>query len=56
MTIPFGKYRGERVEDVPLSYLAWCVEKLDRVDPALLRAIRAARDWLRTALRQGIAA
>jgi hypothetical protein len=38
MRIYFGKYRGERIEDVPDSYLVWLIEKATRID-----------DWLREA-------
>jgi hypothetical protein len=40
VTLRFGKYSGERLEDVPLSYLAWLFEE-GRIDAALRRAIRA---------------
>jgi hypothetical protein len=36
--LPFGKYRGEDIEDVPLSYLAWLLEET-RLTPDLRAAI-----------------
>ena len=29
MRMPFGKHRGEPVEDLPTDYLEWCLENLD---------------------------
>lgn len=26
MKLPFGKYKDQEIEDVPLSYLKWCEE------------------------------
>ena len=40
MTLPFGKFRGAALEDVPLSYLAWCIENVTNADPELMQAIR----------------
>lgn len=37
--MPFGKYRGEALEDVPLSYLGWVLESCKHVRPTLRRAI-----------------
>jgi hypothetical protein len=36
----FGKYKGRRVCDVPLSYLSWCLRQLEDLDPHL-RAVMA---------------
>ncbi len=30
--MPFGKYKGKAIEDLPTSYLKWMVEKLDDDD------------------------
>jgi hypothetical protein len=40
MRMPFGKYEGERLEDIPLDYLAWVLEHLTKIDPVLRRQIR----------------
>src|SRR5262245_55092932 len=37
-TMPFGKHRGKRLADVPLSYLAWLLDECD-VKPYLREAI-----------------
>ena len=41
MTLPFGKYSGRDLEDVPLSYLAWLFEEVEIKSRALRRAIVA---------------
>jgi hypothetical protein len=40
MRMPWGKYRGEDLAEVPSSYLAWVVEECD-LRPALETAVRA---------------
>ena len=35
----FGKHRGERLRDIPVSYLIWCLEDWDGLWPATRRAI-----------------
>lgn len=40
--MPFGKHKGQRLEDVPMSYFNWLV-KQDNVDPGLLMAIDRIR-------------
>jgi hypothetical protein len=47
MTMPFGKYRGTRLEDVPSDYLRWCLDDCDFVAsrPRLRAAIAA--EWQR---------
>jgi hypothetical protein len=37
-TMPFGRYKGSSLEDVPSSYLAWCLRTCD-LDPWLREAI-----------------
>jgi uncharacterized protein (DUF3820 family) len=34
MKMPFGKYKGEPVEDIPADYLEWALENCD-LRPAL---------------------
>lgn len=29
MEMPFGKYRGEAIEDIPLDYLKWLYENVE---------------------------
>jgi hypothetical protein len=38
--MPFGKYRGYLLADVPLSYLRWCLRELQDLDPDLRREMR----------------
>ncbi len=33
MLMPFGKYRGERVQDLPENYLNWLWENIDLREP-----------------------
>lgn len=35
MRMPFGKHKGEPVEDVPAEYLHWFLENVERISPAL---------------------
>lgn len=37
-TMPFGKHRGERIEDVPADYKAWLLRQ-DNIDPYLRQAL-----------------
>ena len=37
--LSFGKYRGERLRDVPVSYLIWCLEDFEDLWPATRKAI-----------------
>lgn len=32
MKMPFGKYRDEELEDIPTSYLEWCLRELELSD------------------------
>ena len=46
LRMPFGKYRGELVEDLPSDYISWCLETIVRMEPALrieMEAMLAAR-------------
>lgn len=40
MYMPWGKYRGHELDDVPMGYLAWLLEECDNVDGYLRDAIR----------------
>jgi uncharacterized protein (DUF3820 family) len=33
--MPFGKYKGMRLEDVPISYLEWVLENCTNLSPSL---------------------
>jgi hypothetical protein len=41
MRMPFGKHKGERVEDTPTDYLEWALANVADLDPRLRRAILA---------------
>jgi hypothetical protein len=49
MRMPFGKFAGKSVADIPSAYLAWVLDECTNVDLALRRAIIAEmvkrRDW-----------
>ena len=42
--MPFGKFRGQLLEDIPLSYLAWLFEQAtglsERLEQAILAELR----------------
>jgi hypothetical protein len=40
--IKFGKYRGERLGDLPLSYLKWLAENINEDSPQNKRLCYAA--------------
>lgn len=40
--MPYGKYRGKCLSEVPVGYLQWCLEKTDIKSDALRRSISAA--------------
>jgi hypothetical protein len=42
--MPWGKHRGRRLEDVPVSYLAWCLNNCEGMDPRLRRSIEQILD------------
>lgn len=35
MKMPFGKYKGTALEDIPTDYIQWCLEKLEDLRPEL---------------------
>ena len=35
MKMPFGKHRGEELEDIPTDYLEWCLREMESLRPAL---------------------
>lgn len=39
--MPWGKHRGQRLADIPVSYLTWVLTETDHIEPVLRRAIRA---------------
>jgi hypothetical protein len=42
MLMPFGKHRGEYVEDLPRGYVRWCLENAEIRSDDLRRALEAA--------------
>lgn len=32
LRMPFGKHKGELLEDLPTDYIRWCLENLERLD------------------------
>lgn len=39
MRMPFGKYRGQELSEVPESYLCWVLDNCERIGPTLRQAI-----------------
>jgi hypothetical protein len=39
MTMPFGKHKGEELEDIPVGYLEWVLENCTNIKPWLRDAI-----------------
>jgi hypothetical protein len=42
MTMPFGKYAGRHVGDLPRDYIRWCLRALTAMLPELRAAMRRA--------------
>ena len=40
--MPFGKHRGQRLEDIPQSYLCWVLDNVANLSPTLRRQIEYA--------------
>lgn len=43
--MPFGRYRGCALLEIPTNYLVWVIEKSDITDIDVRRAIRAELAW-----------
>jgi hypothetical protein len=39
--MPFGKYQGIELDEIPDDYIVWCLDKLTRLGPGLRRAMEA---------------
>lgn len=37
--MPFGKYKGENIKDIPMDYLEWCLNNMDISNPILKNGI-----------------
>jgi uncharacterized protein (DUF3820 family) len=48
LVMPFGKHRGERLCDIPTSYLEWCLENCTNLSNELAEEMRN-----QVALKQG---
>jgi exodeoxyribonuclease X len=35
LTMPFGKHKGEKIEDLPTDYIEWCLENVERLSPSI---------------------
>jgi uncharacterized protein (DUF3820 family) len=40
MLMPFGKYKGRRLDEIPIDYLIWCVNNIDSLDSALFMEMK----------------
>jgi hypothetical protein len=41
VVMPFGKHRGEAIDDIDSGYLCWCLENIDDLQPDLRAAMVA---------------
>jgi uncharacterized protein (DUF3820 family) len=39
--MPFGKHKGEALEDIPSGYLEWCLSAMERLEPKLQEEMEA---------------
>jgi hypothetical protein len=44
MKMPFGKYRGEKLTEIPESYLCWVLDTCEDISPTLRLAIERTLD------------
>lgn len=44
MTMPFGKYKGESVEDLPYDYIDWLLTNSDSIGPKLRQELQNQLD------------
>lgn len=44
VVMPFGKYKGEYLGDIPVSYLAWLISVVE--DKSLKSAVQKTHDML----------
>lgn len=35
LVMPFGKHKGEKIEDLPTDYIEWCLENVERLSPSI---------------------
>ena len=52
MKMPFGKHRDEDLDDIPISYLEWCLNNIEDLDPKLEEEMQNQISM--RVLRQGI--
>ena len=41
MKMPFGKYKGQDVKELPLPYVEWVIENVDEIDDLLYMALQS---------------
>jgi putative quorum-sensing-regulated virulence factor len=39
--MPFGKYKGEKIEDLPTDYIEWCLSEIESLSPSLQAEMEA---------------
>ncbi len=44
MTLPFGKYKGRPLSELPDAYIEWCLENLTELRPAYRLALQGELD------------
>ena len=46
MKLPFGKFKGREIEELPSSYLLWLAENMDESNPLNKKiCIEADKEW-----------
>lgn len=47
LKMPFGKYAGQYIEDIPSSYLKWVAENIEEDTPSKKKTCEACdKEWL----------
>lgn len=52
MWMPFGKFKGEEIHDIPRDYLIWVLSNITLTQPGLEEEIRRVLGWGRSRSQQ----
>ena len=45
MVMPWGKFKGKTIEDIPSGYLKWLIDKCESLDDDLIEAADTEYQW-----------
>lgn len=41
LLMPFGKHKGEPIEDLPTDYIEWCLQEIEQLSPSVQAEMEA---------------